>query len=244
MARISWPRRGPSPSPRPWSRTRSNWCCRWAERCAGSCACRRARGKDQIEQLALAQRCGAKAHPGAGAEEGRGRTRTSGECGASRTIAVAGLCACLSACGFQLRGQATLRYQPCTARATRRWWWKLKRNLIAGTNSKLVPNEKDAQAILGFTNEVREKVILSFNTSGLVREYPVALPRGFPALRRQGAHLHTGPTRSSSRANVSFNEGQVLAKEAEDALLYRDMQADMVQQILRRLVAARAPADE
>jgi LPS-assembly lipoprotein len=29
----------------------------------------------------------------------------------------------------------------------------------------------------------------------------------------------------------------VLAKEAEDALLYRDMQTDLVQQIMRRLAA-------
>jgi len=31
----------------------------------------------------------------------------------------------------------------------------------------------------------------------------------------------------------------VLAKETEEALLYRDMQSDMVQQIMRRLVAAK-----
>ena len=38
--------------------------------------------------------------------------------------------------------------------------------------------------------------------------------------------------------DVSYSDAQVLAKEAEEALLYRDMQSDMVQQILRRLVAA------
>ncbi|MFN0162016.1 MAG: LPS assembly lipoprotein LptE, partial [Burkholderiales bacterium] len=37
-----------------------------------------------------------------------------------------------------------------------------------------------------------------------------------------------------------FNDTQVLAKESEEALLYRDMQTDMVQQVLRRL-AATAP---
>jgi LPS-assembly lipoprotein len=39
--------------------------------------------------------------------------------------------------------------------------------------------------------------------------------------------------------DVSYSDAQVLAKEAEEALLYRDMQSDMVQQILRRLVAAK-----
>ena len=35
-----------------------------------------------------------------------------------------------------------------------------------------------------------------------------------------------------------FNDNQVLAKETEEALIYRDMQSDMVQQVLRRLEAA------
>jgi LPS-assembly lipoprotein len=38
---------------------------------------------------------------------------------------------------------------------------------------------------------------------------------------------------------MTYNDAQVIAKENEEALLYRDMQTDMVQQILRRLVAAR-----
>jgi LPS-assembly lipoprotein len=41
--------------------------------------------------------------------------------------------------------------------------------------------------------------------------------------------------------DISFNDAQVLAKEAEEELLFRDMQNDMVQQILRRLAAARKP---
>jgi LPS-assembly lipoprotein len=36
---------------------------------------------------------------------------------------------------------------------------------------------------------------------------------------------------------MAFDETQVLAKEAEEALLYRDMQTDLVQQIMRRLAA-------
>ena len=39
--------------------------------------------------------------------------------------------------------------------------------------------------------------------------------------------------------DISFNESAVLAKEAEEGLLYRDMQTDMVQQLLRRLSAVK-----
>jgi LPS-assembly lipoprotein len=41
---------------------------------------------------------------------------------------------------------------------------------------------------------------------------------------------------------MAFDETQVLAKESEEALLYRDMQADLVQQIMRRLAAVKPPA--
>ena len=37
--------------------------------------------------------------------------------------------------------------------------------------------------------------------------------------------------------DISFNESAVLAKEAEEGQLYRNMQTDIVQQLLRRLAA-------
>ena len=41
--------------------------------------------------------------------------------------------------------------------------------------------------------------------------------------------------------DVTFNDAEVLAKEAEEQLLFRDMQIDMVQQIMRRLAVAQKP---
>ncbi|MBL8458521.1 MAG: hypothetical protein JNM92_04090, partial [Zoogloea sp.] len=40
---------------------------------------------------------------------------------------------------------------------------------------------------------------------------------------------------------LAFDDSQVLAKEQEEILLYRDMQGDLVQQLMRRLSAARMP---
>jgi LPS-assembly lipoprotein len=37
--------------------------------------------------------------------------------------------------------------------------------------------------------------------------------------------------------DISYNESAALAKETEEALLYRDMQSDIAQQIQRRLAA-------
>jgi LPS-assembly lipoprotein len=40
--------------------------------------------------------------------------------------------------------------------------------------------------------------------------------------------------------DISYNESAALAKEAEEILMFRDMQTDIVQQILRRLAAVQA----
>ena len=48
------------------------------------------------------------------------------------------------------------------------------------------------------------------------------------------------PTEIVQQRDISFNESAVLAKEAEEGLLYRDMQSDIVQQLLRRLAAVKS----
>lgn len=150
------------------------------------------------------------------------------------------LCVSLTGCGFHLRGQATLPFDTLYIPGSAPVVIELKRNVAAGTYSKIVPGEKDAKAILALTSEAREKVILSFSTSGLVREYQLRYRVGFRLFDAKGRN-YLPPSEIQLTRDVSFNEGQVLAKEAEDALLYRDMQTDMVQQIIRRVVAAKVP---
>ena len=161
----------------------------------------------------------------------------------SRATVAAVLCTALAGCGFQLRGQASLPFDTLYMPGASPLVVELKRNVVAGTHSKLVNSEKDAKAILGFTSEVREKVVLSFNTSGLVREYQLRYRVGFRLYDAKGRN-YIPPNEIQLTRDVSFNEAQVLAKETEDALLYRDMQTDMVQQIIRRIVAAKVPTDE
>ena len=97
----------------------------------------------------------------------------------SKAIVATLLSTGLTGCGFQLRGQASLPFDTLYVPGASPLVVELKRNLVAGTDSKLLNSEKDAKAILGFTHEVREKVVLSFNTSGLVREYQLRYRVGF-----------------------------------------------------------------
>ena len=161
----------------------------------------------------------------------------------SRAIVAAVLCVALSGCGFQLRGQASLPFDTLYVPGSSPLVVELKRNLVAGTHSRLTNSERDAQAILSFSHEVREKVVLSYTTAGLVREFQLRYRVGFRLYDRKGRN-YMPPNEIQLTRDVSFNESQVLAKESEEALLYADMQSDMVQQIIRRLVAARVPAAE
>ena len=141
-------------------------------------------------------------------------------------------------CGFKMRGQASLPFETLYIPPGSSLAVELKRNIAAGTRTRLVDVQGNAQAILGFTLETREKEILSFNTQGRVREYQLRYRVGFRVSDGKGRDYIPANEIQLTR-DVSFNDAQVLAKEAEEALLYRDMQSDMVQQILRQLAAVR-----
>ena len=85
-------------------------------------------------------------------------------------------------------------------------------------------------------SDQREKVVLSLNASGQVREFQLRLRFRFRLRTLAGKEL-IPEVEILLQRDISFNESAVLAKEAEEALLYRDMQSDIVQQIMRRLAA-------
>ncbi len=62
---------------------------------------------------------------------------------------------------------------------------------------------------------------------------------GFRVTDAKGAQVYLPTGEIQLTRDMAYSDAQVLAKEAEEALLYRDMQRDMVQQIMRRLVAAK-----
>ena len=147
----------------------------------------------------------------------------------------------LAGCGFRLRGTADVPFQTLyIPNALTGIALDLKRNIEAGTDAKVVDNAKDAQAVLQFTQEVRDREILSLTAAGRVREYRLRYRVGFRVHDGKGNEFVPQSNLELTR-EVSFNDSQVLAKESEEQLLFRDMQSDMVQQILRRLAAARKP---
>lgn len=142
----------------------------------------------------------------------------------------------LTACGFALRGPVSFPFQsiyvdlPESSSLS----GELKRHIRANGNTIIESKASDADVILDVLNESREKTILSLNSQGRVREFNLLYNFRFQVRSKSGKQL-LEPTTISLKRNVSFKENEVLAKEAEEALLYRDMQSDLVQQIMRRI---------
>ena len=154
------------------------------------------------------------------------------------------LCLLTAACGFQLRGSADVPFQTIYVPLVSAGGigLELKRNIQAGTSAKVVDEAKDAEAVMEFTQEAREKEILSLTGTGRVREFQLRYRVGFRVHNGKGLDF-IAPTSVTLVRDITFNDSDVLAKESEEQLLYRDMQSDMVQQIMRRLSAAK-PAEK
>lgn len=161
---------------------------------------------------------------------------------AVRFATVALVClALLGGCGFQLRGQANLPFDTIHLPGGSPMVVELRRNVAAGSQAKVIEQAQGAEAVFALTAEAREKVILSLDTAGRVREYQLRYRVGFHVHDGKGANWIPTSEIVLTR-DISFNDAQIIAKEAEEALLYRDMQTDMVQQIMRRLARAKRSA--
>ena len=147
----------------------------------------------------------------------------------------------LSACGFQLRGsngQGEIPFKTIYIGGISEsspLGVELRRYLRASGNTRVVTDPKAADAIIEVLSESRDKSILSINSQGRIREYSLFYKLRFRVTDKDKELL--APTEITLKRDISFNESQVIAKEKEEDLLYRDMQSDLVQQILRRLAA-------
>ena len=150
------------------------------------------------------------------------------------------LAVCMTtACGFQLRGTADVPFESIYVprMPAGSIGLDLKRTIQAGTRAKVVDDPKQAAAILEFTEETRLKEILSLTGQGRVREYLLRYRVGF--------RVHDGKGRDFVPQNViqltrdvTFNDAEILSKESEEQFLYRNMQGDMAQLIMRRIAAS------
>lgn len=153
----------------------------------------------------------------------------------------------LAACGFQLRGAYALPYEslhiglPDTSVIGA----GLKRQILAGGGTRLTATSAEAQGTLIQSAEVRERQILSLSTAGRVREVRLHYRFAYRVVDAKGRDL-VPITGIELTRDLTYDDSAVLAKEQEEVILWRDMESDLVQQLLRRLATVKPvfPKDE
>ena len=187
-------------------------------------------------------------NPGPGRSLSRAKSRDRGDEPARRSrvprlfVALA-LSGGLVACGFHLRGQANYAFEtmyvnsPASAPITT----DLKRSLEGAGSARLVGAADQAQVVLDVNSVEDDKHILSLTQGGKVFEFLLTKRVLFRVHDSEGNDwLPTSEV--VIRRTYTYSDTEVLAKTYEEQRLWRDMQADAVQQIVRRLEAAKKPA--
>ena len=156
--------------------------------------------------------------------------------------AAASLGAALAGCGFQLRRAPELRFSsialtgfgPASPLAD-----ELRRSIAASTTTRVVEAPSQAQVVLEGLADARERSVVASTAAGQVREITLRTRLNFRLRTPAGREL-IAPTEIVLSRDMSYNESAALAKEQEEALLFRAMQSDIVAQVMRRLAAVPA----
>ena len=150
----------------------------------------------------------------------------------------------LAGCGFKLRASQNFAFE--TIAVTPENAAGVAGDLSRYLGDRVRPVAPGAGAlppdvILDILEDFREKVVVGMNASGQVREFELRMRVRFRLRTPRGGDLLPASVIEQHRS-ISFNESAVLSKETEETLLYRDMQSDVVQQLLRRLAAVKPAA--
>jgi len=158
-------------------------------------------------------------------------------------VLAAGPVLALAACGFKLRQAPDFAFRtiyivspdglPLTT--------ELRRSIGSADNVKVLmaPAElASADVVLEVLSVQQEKVVVAQNSTGQVQEFQLRMRVRFRLRTPKGKDLIL-ETELLQQRDLSFSETTALAKEAEEALLYRSMQSELVLQIMLRLAAVR-----
>lgn len=158
-----------------------------------------------------------------------------------RLLSVLGIAPALGlvGCGFALRQTQNFPFKTLYGNFSENspLGVEMRRNLLGSGQIDLVTDPKkmpDVDAILDILSELRQQVVVGMNASGQVREMQLRLRVSFRLRTPQGEEW-IEPVELYQQRDLSFTETAALSKEIEMNMMYRDMQTDIVQQIMRRL---------
>lgn len=148
----------------------------------------------------------------------------------------------LSGCGFELRRAPELRFRtialsgfaPRSPLAE-----ELRRNIDGSRTTLVVDSIAKAQVVLEAISDARERSVVATTSAGQVRELQLRARLNFRVRTPGGRELIPATEILLSR-DMSYSETVALAKEQEEAFLFRAMQSDIVAQVMRRLASVPA----
>lgn len=141
-----------------------------------------------------------------------------------------------SGCGFALQQPPVLPFRSIafTGFATRSPLAAELKSRLGAT--RLVDIPAQAEVVLHAGTDKRERSVVATTAAGQVREVQLRVRLNFRVATPSGKVLLPASELLLTR-DMSYNETAALAKEQEEAELYRAMEVDIAQQVLRRLAA-------
>jgi LPS-assembly lipoprotein len=158
-------------------------------------------------------------------------------------LALGGAALALGGCGFHLRGAANYHFDSIYVNApgAPAFGADVRKALASSSTAKIVDDPAKAQVILDITLVVDDKDVLSLSPGGRAREFALQ-KRVQLRLRDNAGNNWLPPDEIVIRRTYLYDDTERLARQIEENRLVQEMQADAVQQIVRRLQAARKPA--
>jgi len=147
----------------------------------------------------------------------------------------------LAGCGFELRRAPEFGFDtialtgfaprsPLAAEITRR--------IEASPTTRLTQAPSQAQVVLRALADERQQVVVATTAAAQVREVQLRVRLVYSVATSGGTEL-AAPDELLLTRDISYSESIALAKRHEEALLFRAMDSDIADQVMRRLAALR-----
>jgi len=159
-----------------------------------------------------------------------------------RILLLAGAAGLVTGCGFELRRAPEFKFRTIafvgfapssTTLAT------LKRGIASSETTHVVEAVTQAEVVLQALTDARERTVATTTSDGQVRDINLVARFIFELHTPAGKQL-IGSTELALARDMTYNETDALAKEQEDALVFKALQEDLAQQTIRRLAAVKA----
>lgn len=144
----------------------------------------------------------------------------------------------LAACGFQLRQAQPMHFDTLhITPATDSIALALSRRIGEhGVEHITAPHTADMQ--LDILANHRNREILSLSSAGKVSEYQITQTLQITLHNRAG-EVRIAPATLSATREYTYDDAVLLAKHEEENMLWKDIEKDLVEQIISRLQAVR-----